>query len=218
MTSSPPAAPSESSDSFREATLAAFIKSLSAKSPTPGGGAVASLVSALGASLGQMVVAYSVGKEKLAEHDTDHRAALEELDMLARESLDLADRDAQAYAALNALWKLDRDDPKRREAWPGAVKAAITAPREVLEISLRTIERLQALCGTTSRMLDSDLAIAAVLAETAARAAAWNVRINLPLLDDQSERASFEAHLAESLARARDIAQEIEQRVMQRSK
>ncbi len=217
MSSSPPAARTESSDSFRETTLATFIDSLGAKSPTPGGGAVASLVSALGAALGKMVVAYSVGKKKLAEHDAHHRAALEELDTLAKESLDLADRDARAYAALNALWKLDRDDPKRREAWPGAVKAAIAAPREVLEVALRTIERLKALCGRTSRMLDSDLAIAAVLAEAAARAAAWNVRINLPLLDDRSERASFEADLADALARARDIVQEIEQRVMQRS-
>ena len=218
MSSSPPAPPTEPADSFREVTLAAFIEALGARSPTPGGGAVASLVSALGAALGEMVVAYSAGKKKLAEHDADHRAALEELNMLARESLDLADRDARAYAALNALWKLDRDDPKRREAWPGAVKAAIAAPREVMEVALRTIERLQALCGRTNRMLDSDLAIAAVLAETAARTAAWNVRINLPLLDDRSERASFEAHLAESLTRARDAAQEIEQWVMQRTK
>jgi formiminotetrahydrofolate cyclodeaminase len=66
------------------------------------------------------------------------------------------------------------------------------------------------LTGKTSAMLASDLAIAAVLAEAGARAAAWNVRINLPLLDDQAVRETFERTMAQTLSDAAHITREIE--------
>ena len=56
-----------------------LLAEIGAKSPTPGGGAVACVTAALAAALGRMVVNYSVGKPSLAEHDALHQAALEAL-------------------------------------------------------------------------------------------------------------------------------------------
>jgi hypothetical protein len=66
------------------------------------------------------------------------------------------------------------------------------------------LELMKSLLGTTNPHLKSDLAIAAVLANAAARAAAWNVR------EDQSERDALISMLDRSLSRAVSIAGAIE--------
>lgn len=197
---------------FEEGSVAQFIESLGEKSPTPGGGAVASVTGALAAALAQMVVRYSQGKKKLAQHESLHETALNELTANAQRMLDLAQKDADAYGQLNALWKLDQDDSKRKRGWDDAVHGAIDAPRQVLETSLAILHRLDALTGRTNRMLDSDLAISAVLAEAAARSAAWNMRINLPLLDDDAARQTLERDMAAQLDTARQLTASIESR------
>ena len=86
-----------------------FLDAVGAKTPTPGGGAVAAVVSAIGAALGRMVLNYSIGKKSMSEHDGLHRRTLKELDDLAQEALRLSEADARAYGQLNDLWKLPKD-------------------------------------------------------------------------------------------------------------
>jgi len=72
---------------------------------------------------------------------------------------------------------------------------------------LRLFERLGPI---SNQHLRSDLAIAAVLAEACARAGAWNVMINLPLLTDEKERAEVEAQTRHAVADARARCDAIE--------
>ena len=88
-----------------------LIRSIGEKTPTPGGGAVAAMTAALAAALARMVVNFSVGKKSLAQHAAQHETALRELEHHAAAALALADADARAYSNLNALWKLDKNDP-----------------------------------------------------------------------------------------------------------
>ena len=192
-----------------------FLESVGAKSPAPGGGAVAAVVMGLSAALGRMVVNYSVGRKALAEYATDHERALTTLASLSQSAAAAADADQQAYTRLNALWKLPEDDPDRLAGWDSAVKAAIAAPRGVLDQAVHILMTLVTLEGKTNRFLASDLAMAAILAEAAARSAAWNVRINLALLDDDENRAALTTGLATTLATAADLARGIESRLLQ---
>ena len=193
-------------------TVREFLEALAAKQPTPGGGAVASVTTAISAALGRMVVNYSLGKKSLAAHDALHQEAIASLAELGSRALRLADDDAAAYGRLNALWKLDKADPKRVAEFPQAVEQAIAAPHAVLHACMELLRLLDRLCGATNAMLASDLAIAAVLAEAGARSAAWNVRINLPLIEDLGVREVFERTLTQSLADAHTLAQRIEMR------
>jgi len=189
-------------DSLRNETLEQALRSIGAKTSTPGGGAIAALLHALGTAAAQMTLNFSMGKKKLTEHESLHNETKHKLDELAQHALDWIDADAEAFAQLNELWKLPKDDPKRRAQFQDAVAAAVAPPQAVLAGSVELLRLLKRLCGATNAMLNSDFAIAAIAAEAAARSAAWNVRVNIPLLDDAEQAAALgremQAHLDEA--------------------
>ena len=157
-----------------------------------------------------MVVSYSTGKKTLAEHDELHREALNTLDELTSRALSLADEDARAYDTLNELMKANPDDDEPNEEWTRVVEAAIDAPVQVMSVCLELMHLLDRLAGKTNRMLSSDLAIAAMLSEAGAQAAAWNVRTNLPLLKDEGRVNDIRRKTDRLLNRARIFREQIE--------
>jgi methenyltetrahydrofolate cyclohydrolase len=194
---------------IRDQTIGAFLHALGDKTPTPGGGAVAGVGAAIGGTLAQMVVRFAIGKPKFAAHAETHERSLRELQHAVDEALTSAEEDERAYAQLNRLWKLPTDHADRAAHWDRAVAAAIEAPRRMLRAAAGVLEQVEALTGATSATLASDLAIAADFAAAAARSAAWNIRINLPLMSDPAQAAEIERSLQATLgvveARRRSI-------------
>jgi formiminotetrahydrofolate cyclodeaminase len=190
-------------------TVDALLQAISEKKPTPGGGAVAALTLALAASLAEMVLNYSHGKKSLAQHADAHLRTLAQSQGIRARALDLADKDAQVYAALNAIQR-QKDVAPSDESFQRAVRDAIEVPMDVLHRSAQLAEILDSLVGTTNRYLDSDLAMAAVLAEAAAQSACWNIRINLPGLTDEANRAAAEAEMNEHMERAAAAARRVQ--------
>ncbi len=187
-----------------------LIRSLGDKSPTPGGGAVAAVTAALAAAISRMVVSFSVGRKTLAEHAELHDEALRTLNDLSQTAIAAASEDARAFEALSELWKLPEDDERRQREWDDALRAAIEAPMHVLGSALGVLHLLIRLHGATNRMLDSDLAIGAILADAAARSAAWNVRINLPHLTDKTEADQLAQEVVQMLDRSAAMTQVVE--------
>ena len=196
--------------SLKSMTVGGLISSLGEKTPTPGGGAVASIISALSAALGSMVVNYSTGRKSLAAHDELHQEALHTLGELSSRALALADKDTRAYGVLNKLIKAGQGDGEPTEEWTQAVEAAIDAPMQVMSVCLGLMHLLDRLAGKTNRMLSSDLAIAAILAEAGAQAASWNVRVNLPLLKNEDRMKEINRETDRLLNRAHIIREQIE--------
>lgn len=162
---------------FSQHTIQQFLSELAAKTPTPGGGAAAPVSGAIGASLANMVVSYSLGKKNLAEHQTALEAASEALSAFTRRFQALAEEDAVAYARMNELQRLPEGDPRKGEL-AGATDKAIDVPVQVVALCLETLELCARLAPISNKFLLSDLAIAAVLLESCARASRWNVLIN----------------------------------------
>lgn len=196
--------------SFASLTLKDFLAQLAAKTPAPGGGAVASATGAIASGLARMVVAYSIGKKNLAEHQPALHAADASLQAFGAVMLRLADEDAAAYALLNELQKLPETDPRRQADFSAASQAALAAPRASFAAACDLLRLLETLAPITNRYLRSDLAIAAVLAEGAAKSAWWNVLVNLSLLPAESDRAAVRDSSLAMLAEAADRRQRIE--------
>ena len=89
---------------FRRQTLTDFLEQLAARSPAPGGGASAGVTVAMAAAQAEMVVAWTKPEQP---------EAIEHLQKIRNQALDLAVRDADAYTRWSRLQK-ERpvDDPE----------------------------------------------------------------------------------------------------------
>lgn len=191
-------------------SLDRYLDAIASKTPSPGGGAVAATTGALASAIAQMVVAYSIGKKSLAEHQDALGEASDRLERARTLLLGLAEEDASAYQRVNELMRLPEDDPRRIESWADAVTTAVRVPQSILATSADLARLLETLCERTNRRLASDLGVAAVLAEATARAAYWNVRINLPLMDDERERVRLDHESAAMVRDTRERAERVE--------
>ena len=183
---------------FRE-----FLTDIAARTPTPGGGSVAASAGALAVSLGCMVLEYTIGKPRFAEHDAGLRAALAELKAASESFARLMAEDMRAYEAVVAARKLDA------VAQAAANAHAISVPLEILTLAAKVAGLLDGIQPTTNPHLSGDLRAATILACAAADAAACTVRDNLPNISDPVESARvrdlLDRHLAQA-TRCRDSA------------
>lgn len=183
-----------------------LLDAIAAKSPVPGGGAVAAASGALAAALAGMVVSYSLGRKGLEAHQ-DHLAAVQrQLAAARRVLLDLADDDAAAFSAMTELRKAPPTTPDLDARRQEAVWAACAVPLAALAACAELLALIQSLLGATNPNLRSDLTVAADLALGAARASRWNVEVNLPSLQDAPLRAKAQADMASMLARCQAAA------------
>ncbi len=191
---------------FRELWLGAFVDHLASAEPVPGGGSASAVAAALGAGLVSMVASLSVGRPRYADHTQLLETWVARGRALASRLLDLADEDAAAYAEFAAALKRPKDTDEQRaaraEALHAAARGAAEAPLKCVEACREVVEGAEALAGRSNVNASSDLAVAALLTEAAARGAAANVLINLPATGDEVLSADLSVRVDDLL---RDI-------------
>ncbi|MFO0985587.1 MAG: cyclodeaminase/cyclohydrolase family protein [Planctomycetota bacterium] len=192
-----------------ESTLPQFLEALQARKPTPGGGSVAALSGALGASLLVMALRYSVGKNTTEADRLTLEQATARATLLASELLDQVDRDAAAYDAVVRAARDAREDPgdpARAERAERAIQHAAEVPLETALASMQALESIEVLHGKLNKNLSSDALVATHCLHAAVLGAVLNVRVNLPSLKRAELRASLAVEADRLSARADDIA------------
>lgn len=199
---------------FEEMRLNDFLNELASDSPAPGGGTVAALGAALGAALVSMVSNLTVGKEKYRDDWVEMEDVVSKSETLRRMFTRLMDEDTESFNAFMAAMKLpketDGEKAARRQAMAEASKATTEVPLRTLEqcVSLGEIAVRAMKSGNPNTV--SDAGSASLLACAAGRAAAYNVRINLPGVKDEAFATEVQDRMSKALDALLRTAKEAE--------
>jgi len=186
-------------DDLTQESVDGFLDAVSRRTPTPGGGSVAAAAGALACALARMTADYSMGKN--TEPSVRFRTAallnrLRGADEILRASVT---QDAVAYAAMSAAANAVRENPGAKPAYQEAVLNAVAAPMETAAAASHALAAMDELKDFANRHLLSDLGVAAVLADAAARAAWYMVAVNLPQLADAASGARLSENMDQTV-------------------
>ena len=202
--------PTDDAGRFRDLTIDQFAARLASSDPVPGGGSASAVAAALGASLVTMVASLTTGRPKYVDHEPMLALAAATGTRLSERFLALADEDAEAYAGYAAALKMPRETEDqiaaRTQAMRSSARASSEAPLRCLEACLDLVGAAEALAGRSNPNAASDVDVAALLGEAAARGAAANVLINLPSTGDPEYEGDTTARVTELLSAIDDIA------------
>jgi glutamate formiminotransferase/formiminotetrahydrofolate cyclodeaminase len=181
------------SKSVLKMNLREFCNETLSDSPAPGGGSVAALMGALGASLGGMVANLSAGKrgwDDQLQYFSDWAVKAQKL---KDELLALVDEDTNAFGkVMNAfgLPKGSADEKKARDAAiESATKYAAEIPVKVMETASKSYELLIEMAEKGNPNSISDVGVGICATRACIDGAALNVRINLGHLKDEEFRS-----------------------------
>jgi glutamate formiminotransferase/formiminotetrahydrofolate cyclodeaminase len=169
-------------------SLRAFADELSTDSPAPGGGSVSALCGALSAALSSMVANLTVGKKGYEKTQKELKALAVRAQKLKDELLRAVELDSAAFAKVMDAFKLpkgtEEQKAEREKTVEAATKEATLIPFQVLEssIALMKMAKKVALKGNKNSL--SDAGVAGLAAQSAGEGAYYNVRINLPGIQD----------------------------------
>lgn len=197
------------------ASISSFLDAAAARQPTPGGGSVAALAGALAASMGEMVLHYSIGKKGLEEHAPALTAALKEFHQARRLLMELMREDQAAFTELSAQRKAP-PSPRRDAAVADALLACVRIPQAMAAAAASILDLADRIVGIVNPHLLSDLAVCADLAMATARCAIYNVRVNLNDITDPKQRWEIETGSGQVLSRALMAVQRVSPKIWQR--
>ena len=201
---------------FKSQTCEDFIEVLASKAAVPGGGGASALAGAIGIALGNMVGSLTVGKKTYEIIECKKEA-----DEIAKEFLELMDKDAEAFEPLSKAYGLPKSTPeelaKKEEIMEEALNTACSVPIEIMKTCARGIDLVEVFAAKGSRIALSDAGVGATLLKSAMQGASLNVYINTKSMKDRRKAEELN-HLADSLreeyeAKADRIFAEVNSRI-----
>lgn len=206
---------------FSGKSLQSFLDEVASADPAPGGGSVAALSGALGASLVAMVCRLTIGKKGYEAVSAEMQTILPHAETLQRELRDLIQADTDAYARVMDAYQLpkqtDAEKAARTRAIQDALKHASDVPLRVAELCAQVLALAQPVAEKGNKNAASDGGVGALMAEAGLRGAALNVSINLDAIQDETfvreHRVRVQQLLADAEQRKHEILKIVESRL-----
>jgi glutamate formiminotransferase/formiminotetrahydrofolate cyclodeaminase len=169
-------------------SVAAFADEVSRESPAPGGGSVAAMAGAIGASLASMVVNLTAYKKGAGETDK----MLDELSCKAIEIKDKLikniDDDSNAFNEYMEAMRLPQNNPEEKnsrfEAMQAGLKKAVQVPLTTAKLSYEAIKICEIVKQHGNPNSITDVTVGARMALTGVQGGVLNVLINLKDIKD----------------------------------
>ncbi|RPI33901.1 MAG: glutamate formimidoyltransferase [Chloroflexota bacterium] len=167
-----------------------FLDALAAGTPAPGGGSAAAHTGAAGAALVAMMARLTIGKKKYAGVEAEMQSILDQAEVLRLDLTQAVARDAAAFEAVMAAFRLPKDTPEQQKQRSEAIeRATLEASRQPLDVARKAVQVMelaaQAIAlGNVNAITDAGTG--AALARAALAGASLNVRINLNSLQDKA--------------------------------
>lgn len=201
-------------------TIGHFLGELASAAPTPGGGAVAALSAAFSAALVAMVCELTTGRDEYLDLAPLMRMTVEKATDLRENALSLAIDDEEAYAAVIVAYALPRtteaEKIDRVATIQRALKSATDVPLSILDLCARVIDLCSEIVEVANRNAISDVGVAALHARAAIESAAFNIKINLRSLRDETYAMDARERMTALLVAAGTGAQAVVHRVESR--
>jgi glutamate formiminotransferase / formiminotetrahydrofolate cyclodeaminase len=198
-----------------------FCNETLSDSPAPGGGSVAALMGALGASLGGMVANLSAGKRGWDDKLEYFSNWAVQGQQLKDELLFLVDEDTAAFNRVMSAFALPKESAEEKAARSAAIeeanKYAAEIPLRVMETTSRAYQLLGEMAEKGNPASISDVGVGLLAVRACIEGAAMNVRINLAGLKDEKFKSALRDKLqkisTESECRFKKINQLVESKL-----
>ncbi|MBA3832820.1 MAG: glutamate formimidoyltransferase [Chthoniobacterales bacterium] len=202
--------------------LRQFCNETLSDSPAPGGGSVAALMGALGASLGGMVANLSAGKRGWDDRLDYFSGFAVQAQAVKDELLVLVDEDTAAFNEVMAAFALAKDSAEEKAARSAAIQAAnkyaAEIPLQVMATALKSYPILDAMAEDGNPASISDVGVGLIATRACIDGAGLNVLVNLAGLKDEEARSALGKRVreisTESEAEFKKISEAVENKIV----
>ncbi|MCD6221885.1 cyclodeaminase/cyclohydrolase family protein [bacterium] len=160
---------------FLSESLKEYIEKTSSKLPAPGGGSVVALVASLSCSLLDMVINFTIGKQKYEKYESDFQKIKERNNEIKKEVMRFIEEDSRTY-------KMIDENKNNKEKQQEYLKKSIEIHKKICEYMKEIIEFSKFAAKYGNKYLISDTGIVALLGISAFKGAKLNILINLKYL------------------------------------
>ncbi|MFC2162000.1 glutamate formimidoyltransferase [Acidobacteriota bacterium] len=209
-------------ESLLDLNLREFANELSMDSPAPGGGSIAALCGAMSASLSCMVSNLTVGKKGYEDVEEKVKELAVKAQALKDGFLKDIDLDTLAFNKVMDTFKMKKKTIEQKEiraqAIENATKEATLVPFRVLENCISALEIAKKVAKHGNKNSLSDAGVASLTAEAGALGAFYNVKINLPDIEDEGFKSDTQKKASDLLKKAHLLGAEIKELLLKELK
>ncbi len=187
-----------------------FADEVSRDTPAPGGGSIAALAGALGASLAAMVANLTHGKAGSESKDEALCVVAEKAQIIKDRLLAAIDDDTNAFNAFMEARRLPQNTPGEKEhrlqKMQEGIKIAIDVPWRTATASFEAMKLASEVTRIGNPNSVTDAAVGTQMGYAGVRGGIWNVMINLKDIRDEAYISDMQKKCGQLLAEAADLA------------